>query len=299
MSYLIVIVGPTASGKTSTAIEIARAFDTVVLSADSRQFYKEMSIGTAKPNDVELSSAKHYFIDNLSIEDKYSVGNYEREVIALLDDLFKEKEVIVMAGGSGLFINAVLYGLDEFPDVPVEIRDKYIELEKEKGISHLQSLLKEKDPDYFREVDIDNPHRLIRALAVIEVSNMPFSSFRNQAPKLRSFNPLIINLEWDRKELYDRINTRVDIMMENGLMKEIETLYPSRHLNALQTVGYKELFDYKMGIHDLETAINLIKRNSRRYAKRQLTWIRKMKEVHHFPAKDTNRILEFLQDKII
>jgi tRNA dimethylallyltransferase len=224
--YLIVIVGATASGKTSLGIRLAQKYDTVILSADSRQFYREMSIGTAKPTEEELVAAPHHFIDNLSIHDKYSVGDYEKEAITLLDEIFETKDVALMVGGSGLFIKSVLEGLDEFPDVPNEIKEKLIQLEKEEGIEALQNMLKEKDPNYFSEVDIHNPHRLIRALSVIEASGKPFSSFRNQAAKKRNFQAIIIQLDWEREKLYERINQRVDLMLEAGLLDEVKSLLP-------------------------------------------------------------------------
>lgn len=296
--HLIVIAGPTASGKTSLGIRLAQKYDSAILSADSRQFYREMSIGTAKPTEEELAAAKHYFVDNLSIHDEYSVGDYEREAIDLLNDVFARKDVALIVGGSGLFIKAVLEGLDEFPDVPNEVKENLIVLEKEKGIEVLQNMLKEKDPAYFSEVDIHNPHRLIRALSVIEVSGKPFSSFRNQAPKERGFSPIIIQLEWEREELYDRINRRVDLMLEAGLLDEVASLLPLKHLNALQTVGYQEFFDYLDNKITKEEAIRLVKRNSRRYAKRQMTWLRKMENTKAFHPSDWNGIAAYL-DEII
>ncbi|MGK0388625.1 MAG: tRNA dimethylallyltransferase [Maribacter sp.] len=296
--YLIVIVGATASGKTSLGIRLAQKYDTVILSADSRQFYREMSIGTAKPTEEELVAAPHHFIDNLSIHDKYSVGDYEKEAITLLDEIFETKDVALMVGGSGLFIKSVLEGLDEFPDVPNEIKEKLIQLEKEEGIEALQNMLKEKDPNYFSEVDIHNPHRLIRALSVIEASGKPFSSFRNQAAKKRNFQAIIIQLDWEREKLYERINQRVDLMLEAGLLDEVKSLLPLKYLNALQTVGYQEIFDYLDNNISKEEAIRLVKRNSRRYAKRQMTWLRKMENTKAFLPSDLDKIASYL-DTII
>lgn len=296
--YLIVIAGATASGKTSLGIRIAQKYDTVILSADSRQFYREMSIGTAKPTEEELSAAKHYFVDNLSIHDEYSVGDYEREAITLLDEIFTTKNVALIVGGSGLFIKAVLEGLDEFPDVSNEIKERLIQLEKEEGIEVLQKMLQEKDPVYFSEVDIHNPHRLIRALSVIEASGQPFSSFRNQAPKKRNFQPIVIQLDWEREKLYERINKRVDLMLEAGLLDEVKSLFPLKDLNALQTVGYQEFFDYLEDKISKEEAIRLVKRNSRRYAKRQMTWLRKMENTQAFHPSDWDALETYL-DEII
>ena len=299
--YLIVIAGATASGKTSLGIRLAQKYDTVILSADSRQFYQEMSIGTAKPTVEELAAAKHHFVDNLSIHDEYSVGDYEREAITLLDEIFETKDVALMVGGSGLFIKAVLEGLDEFPDVPNEIKEKFIQLEKEEGIEALQRMLEEKDPSYFSEVDIHNPRRLTRALSVIEASGKPFSSFRNQAPKKRNFQSIVIQLDWEREKLYDRINQRVDLMLEAGLLDEVKSLLPLKQLNALQTVGYQELFDYLDNKITKEEAIRLVKRNSRRYAKRQMTWLRKMENGRAFHPTDWDKIttyLDSMMDKV-
>ncbi len=296
--YLITIVGPTASGKTSLAIQIAQQYNTCILSADSRQFYKEISIGTAKPTLEELKMVPHYFINNLSIHDHYSVGDYEEEVIDVLHELFQEKDIVILAGGSGLFINAVLFGLDQFPDVDETIKKKYIQLFEEKGIQFLQKELKEKDPEYFNDVDIQNPHRLMRALGVIEVSGTTFSSFRTQEKKTREFIPMIINLNWDREKLYERINKRVDIMMSEGLLEEVKSVLNFKHINSLQTVGYRELFEYFEGEVTLEKAIELIKRNTRRYAKRQITWFKKLENKVSFHPSQITEIYQYIDSKI-
>ncbi len=296
--YLIVIAGPTASGKTSLGIELANHFGTSIISADSRQFYREMEIGTAKPTVSELAAAPHYLINNLSIHDEYSVGDFEREAIALLDELYLVHDVVLLVGGSGLFIKAVLEGLDEFPDVPIEIRNDYINLYEEKGIGALQSELREKDIEYYESVDISNHHRLIRALSVIRVSGQTFSSFRKKTKKPRSFEPIIIGLEWNREILYDRINRRVDMMVRDGLLDEVKALMPHQQLNALQTVGYQEIFDFLNGQHDWDTAIELIKRNSRRYAKRQMTWLRKVEGIQHFHPSQTQDIIAFISERM-
>lgn len=297
--FLIVIAGPTASGKTSLGIQLAQKYGTVILSADSRQFYKEMSIGTAKPNTEELAAAKHLFIDNLSIQEEYTVGQYEKDAIDILNELFKTKDVVLLVGGSGLFIKAVLEGLDQFPEVPQPTRNKWTKLYEDKGIEELQTLLEKQDPEYFKEVDIQNPHRLIRALSVVDVSGKPFSSFRNKSGKKRDFMPISIKLNWDREALYNRINLRVDQMMEQGLLEEAKTLFPLKDLNALQTVGYQEFFDFFEGKISKEEAIELLKRNTRRYAKRQMTWLRKMENnSKFFHPSDYKDIENYIEEKM-
>lgn len=297
--YLIVIGGPTAAGKTSTAIRIANHFGIEIISADSRQFFQEMSIGTAKPSTTELAQAPHHFINNLSIQDSYSVGAYEKEVLEKLEELLEGYEAAILVGGSGLYIRAVCEGLDEFPDVPESIKEELVRQFEEEGLAPLQASLETLDPQYYAEVDIANPHRLIRALSVIKASGEPFSKFRNQAPKERPFEIIKIVLEMDRVALYDRINQRVDQMLEDGLLEEAKSLHPFRHLNALQTVGYEELFNYFEGKTSLEEAIELIKRNSRRYAKRQMTWFRKKEDWQRFSPTDVEGILSYLQSQFI
>ena len=272
---LIVIAGPTASGKTAFSIEMAKALNTVILSADSRQFYKEMSIGTAAPSEEELSQAKHYFVHHISIEDKYDVADYERDAIALLDVLFKTHDAVVMTGGSGLFIDAVCNGIDAMPDVEYEIREKVQKLFDEGGIKALQDEVQRLDPEYFAIVDQQNPRRLQRALEVCYQTGKPFSSFRSGNAVQRDFDIKKYALLWDRQALIKRIDRRVDLMMEQGLLEEAQTLYPKRHLNALNTVGYKELFAYFDGDCTLKEAVEQIKIHTRQYAKRQMTWLRK------------------------
>ncbi|HEY8928007.1 MAG TPA: tRNA (adenosine(37)-N6)-dimethylallyltransferase MiaA [Mucilaginibacter sp.] len=276
---LIIIAGPTASGKTAAAIEVAQHYDTVVVSADSRQFYREMSIGTAKPSPDELAAVKHYFIDNLSITQNYTAGDFERECLALLNELFKTHKVVVLAGGSGLFINAVCNGFDEFPDTNPAIRERLNSELEENGITFLQEKLKAADPDYYARVDINNPQRIKRALEVFETSGQPYSSFRKSSANKRPFRSLKFALDWPREVLYDRINRRVDEMVKQGLIEEVRSLLPYRHLNALNTVGYSEIFDYFDGRTDLATAIALIKQNTRRFAKRQMTWFGRDQEM--------------------
>ena len=272
---LIVIAGPTASGKTAFAIKVAKALDTVILSADSRQFYKEMSIGTAAPNAEELRQAKHYFVHHISIEDKYDVADYERDAIQLLDELFKTHDTVVMTGGSGLFIDAVCNGIDAMPDVEPEIREKVEKLYHDEGLHGMQEVLQRLDPDYYAIVDQQNPRRLQRALEVCYQTGKPFSSFRSGNTVKRDFDIKKYALLWDRQQLIERIDKRVDMMMEQGLLNEAKALYPKRDLNALNTVGYKELFAYFDGSCSLKEAVEQIKIHTRQYAKRQMTWLRK------------------------
>ncbi|MEO1714074.1 MAG: tRNA (adenosine(37)-N6)-dimethylallyltransferase MiaA [Bacteroidota bacterium] len=292
--YLIAVGGATASGKTGLAIRLAQHFQTEILSADSRQFYREMSIGTAKPAPAELAQAPHHFIDSLSIFDPYTVGDFERDALAKLHRLFEKHQVVILAGGSGLFIRAILEGLDDFPEVPEEIKQQLQQAYEEQGLPFLQRELQEKDPVYYEEVDLENPMRVLRALGVIRASGQAFSSFRQGQTKERFFESICVLLDWDRDLLYQRINQRVDLMIEEGLLEEARRLFPHRHLNALQTVGYQELFDHFEGHHDLNTAIELIKRNSRRYAKRQGTWFRKRPIWQGFPPQDWDALLAFI-----
>lgn len=296
--YLIVLGGATASGKTDVAISLAKHFDTVILSADSRQFYRELSIGTAKPLPEQLKEVKHYFIDNLSIHESYSVGDYEEDALKTLQEIYQKKSVAVLTGGSGLFIQAVCEGLDAFPEVSLKI--KY-ELEKkytEQGIKALQEELATYDPDYYKKVDLQNPHRLMRALGVIRASNQPFSSFLNHQSQQRPFLPIYILLDLPREELYERINKRVEEMMGNGLEAEVTQLRAYEHLNALQTVGYQEFFDYFHGLISKQEAIELIKRNSRRYAKRQMTWFRRNDEWQAFHPSAIKEIIAYIEHKM-
>jgi tRNA dimethylallyltransferase len=292
--YLIVIGGATATGKTELAIDIARHFRTEILSADSRQFYREMTIGTAKPAEEELAAAPHHFVNFLSIFEEYSVGDYEKEALALLDELFSKHQVVVLAGGSGLFIRALCDGLDDYPDVPVEIKRELEATYREQGVSALQEELHRLDPDYFSRVDVNNPQRLLRALSVCRASGLPFSSFQQRGKRKRPFTPVFILLQMEREKLYDRINRRVDAMMEAGLPDEARSLYTYHHLNALQTVGYQELFEYFEGKLTLDKAVEKIKQNSRRYAKRQMTWFRKDDRWKVFSVEDRAGVFNYL-----
>jgi tRNA dimethylallyltransferase len=292
--YLIIIGGPTASGKTALAIQLAQYFSTEILSADSRQFYREMNIGTAKPSPAELSLVKHHFIDNLSIHDDYSVGGFENDALSVLNTIFKDNDVAVMVGGTGLYIRAVCNGLDEFPDVPLSIRHDLEVLMEKEGIEVLQNQLKEVDPIYFNEVDTYNAPRIIRALSVWKASGQPFSSFRKKTPVKRDFECIYIALDISRDILYERINKRVDNMVEAGLVEEAQGLLPFKHLNALQTVGYSELFDYFEGKISLSEAIDKIKQHTRNYAKRQFTWFRKDFHWKRFESPDFQEVKDYL-----
>ena len=291
---LIIIAGPTAVGKTALSIELAKHYSCPVISADSRQFYKEMSIGTAKPNVEEMQGITHYFIDNISIHDSYNVGQYERDAIECIENLFKEHDTLILVGGSGLYINAVINGVDEFEEIPTEIREQLIKDFEEKGLSFLQEELKSKDEVYYNQVDLNNPQRMMRALEVCIHTKKPYSSFRKKEKKERSFNTINLLINTEREVLYQRINKRVDVMMHQGLLEEVKNLYPNKHLNALNTVGYKELFDFTDGKITLEEAVNLIKQNSRRYAKRQLTWFNHQGDFESFEPSDLEKIKAYL-----
>ncbi len=274
-NYLIVVIGPTAIGKTALAIKIAQHFNCEIISCDSRQFFKEMTIGTAVPSKEELVSAPHHFIQNISIKNSFSVGDFEREAIALLEDLFKKNNIQVMVGGSGLYVNAVIEGLDDFPDINPSIREQLNKQLLTEGLEFLQKQLKEVDPVHYQNVALDNPQRVIRALEVSLGTGKPYSSFLNKKKNTRNFTPIIVGLEAERQAMYDRINKRVDIMLEAGLLQEAESLLPYKNYNALQTVGYRELFDYFDNKTSFEVAIEEIKKNTRRFAKRQITWFKR------------------------
>jgi tRNA dimethylallyltransferase len=294
---LIVIAGPTAVGKTDTAIRLANHYHTVVVSADSRQFFREMSIGTAKPNADELVAAKHYFIDSHSITENFSVGDFEKEALVLLDELFKQHDVVILAGGSGLYIKAICEGFDDLPTADPGIRHRLNQDFTERGIHYLQEQLKVADPEYYAQVDLNNPQRLIRALEVFETTGKAFSSFRTSAINKRPFNIIKFGLNLPRELLYQRINQRVDIMVQQGLIDEVKALLSYRHLNALNTVGYSELFDYFDGNISLDRAIELIKQNTRHFAKRQLTWFNKDKEFIWLEPGDVSKMVEVIDQR--
>lgn len=287
---LLTVVGPTAIGKTSLAIDLALHFGTEIISCDSRQFFKEMSIGTAVPSSEELAQVKHHFIQHKSIFDTYSVGDFERDVITLLKELFKQHNVVIMVGGSGLYADAVVYGLDDFPEVSPEIRNELNELYQKQGITYLQTRLKDLDPIQYTQMDIQNPQRMMRALEVCIASGKPYSSFLNKKKTLRDFTNITIGLTAEREVVYNRINERVDLMLENGLLIEAQTLFPHKGLNALQTVGYRELFDFFEGKTSLAFAIEEIKKNTRRFAKRQYTWFHKNKDINWFEINQLDKL---------
>ncbi|MDB5137991.1 MAG: miaA [Mucilaginibacter sp.] len=293
---LIVITGPTAVGKTSVAIELAKKLKTEIVSADSRQFYREMAIGTAKPNETELSQAKHHFINSHSITENFSVGDFEKQGLELLDKIFQTNDTALLVGGSGLFIKAICEGFDELPFASAEIRDRLNQEFHNNGLAFLQEKLKSADLVYYQQVDLNNPQRLIRALEVTESTGKPFSSYRKATINERPFRFIKIGLNLSREILYHRINQRVDEMIKQGLVEEVRSLLPYRHFNALNTVGYSELFDYFDGKTGLETAIELIKQNTRRFAKRQLTWFRKDKDIKWEMADDPALIDSILNE---
>ncbi|MFT7113443.1 MAG: tRNA dimethylallyltransferase [Candidatus Azotimanducaceae bacterium] len=295
---LIVIAGPTASGKTGASISLAKVLDCQIISCDSRQFYKEVPVGTAAPTLEEQDGVIHHFIGNKSITEPYSAGDYETDCLALIETLFKTKNNVILVGGSGLFVNAVCNGLDEFPEIDPKIREGLITNFEQQGIEYLQRLLQEKDPSYFKEVDINNQQRLIRALEVSIGTNKPFSSFRKKSPKERPFNIIKVGIDWPREALYERINSRVHRMMDQGLLEEAKSVLPYRNHNALQTVGYKELFHYFDGAWDLETAVSEIQKNSRRYAKRQLTWFKRDATIQWFAPNSTDSMQKYIHSKI-
>ncbi|MBO7470055.1 MAG: tRNA (adenosine(37)-N6)-dimethylallyltransferase MiaA [Bacteroidales bacterium] len=296
--HLIVLAGPTASGKTETAIKLAKAFDAEIISADSRQFYKELSIGTAAPTAEELSQVKHHFVHNLSIEDKYDVADYERDVLDFLKQYFNTKNVAIITGGSGLFIDAVCNGLDSMPDISEEVRDRVSKMLETDGIEALQKEVEKVDNEYFRVVDKQNPRRLQRALEVYYQTGRPYSAFRQRNVAKRDFDIVKLAILWDRDKLIERINKRVDMMMRQGLLDEVKSVYQKRHLNSLNTVGYKELFDYLDGKCTLEQAVEQIKINTRQYAKRQMTWLRKNGDYQWFTIDEVDGIFNTIFERL-
>jgi tRNA dimethylallyltransferase len=296
---LIVIVGPTAIGKTELAIKLALHYHTEILSADSRQFFQEMSIGTAKPSIPELAEVKHHFIDSHSIHTDFSVGDFEKQSLEVLSKLFETNDHAVLVGGSGLYVQAVCHGFDEIPKASAGIREKLNVLFAEQGITALQEYLSRVDPEYYNEVDINNPQRLIRALEVYETAGKTFSSFRVKTKNRRPFNIIKIGLDIQRVELYQRINSRVDQMLDAGLLEEARKLFPFRNLNALNTVGYSELFDFLEGRISLPEAIDKIKQNTRRFAKRQLTWFKRQEGIKWFLPGETDQIISWINLQVL
>lgn len=305
MKHLIVIVGPTAIGKTALSIRLAQALGAEILSCDSRQFFKEMSIGTAAPTPDEQAAAPHHFVQQLSIHENYTVGDYEKQALALLDSLYQKSDIAVLVGGSGLYVDAVLKGFDAFPEIAPEVRQEVQHQYKNYGLPYLQEQLKKLDSNYYDKISAENPQTLLnpqRMMRFVEVclgTQKPYSSFLNQEKIQRNFTPIIIGLEAERSVLYDRINRRVDVMMQQGLLEEAKSLYTFKNLNALQTVGYREIFEYLDGSLTIETAVENIKTNTRHFAKRQLTWFKRTPEVRWFDyTTDSKSIVEFIQQKI-
>ena len=295
---LIVVVGPTAIGKTALSIVLAQHFATEIISADSRQFFKEMEIGTAKPSAEELSSATHHFINSHHIDTLFSIGDFETEVLQLTANLFENRETLIMVGGSGLYIDAVCNGLDQLPDTDLNVREELNTLLMTHGIAEIRKQLEQADPEYYAKVDQFNPQRMIRGLEFFLSTGEKFSGYMTNNRKSRPFNVVKIGLNTDRALLYDRINSRVDLMMKNGLLEEVQQLTPYRDLNALKTVGYTELFNYLEGTITLEEAIDKIKQNTRRFAKRQLTWFRKDNQIHWFEPNEDLEVINYLENTL-
>ena len=297
-NQLVTIIGPTAIGKTGLAIKIAEFYKTEIVSADSRQFYRELNIGTAKPSSSELSKIKHHLINNKSIHEQYNINDFEKDAIESINSIFKKNKVAVLVGGSGLFINSVLYGLDEIPEIDENIRNSLYSDMDSLGIKTLQKKLKSLDPKSYDNIDIDNPRRLIRALEVTIGSGKPYSSFLKKTKKTRNFNVITIGLNQDRAELYEKINTRVDNMIKGGLIDEVKGLYELKNLKTLNTIGYSEVFKYIDEIYSKDECINEIKKNTRRYAKRQLTWFKSIENVKwvspNYDLKDVLNHIEHL-----
>ncbi len=293
-STLLIIAGPTAVGKTALCVRLAKLLNTDIISADSRQFYRELSIGTAKPSVGEMQGIRHHFIDSHSISEYYSAGDFERDCLQLLEELFKTKEVVILTGGSGMFIKAITDGLDEMPEAPLALREQLEERAEKEGLAVLATELQQLDPAYYQEVDKQNHQRIVRALEVCLSTGKPFSSFRKSEKVQRPFRMLKICIDRPREELYARIDARMDAMLAQGLVAEAQSLMAYRNHNALQTVGYKEVFEYLDGTYDYAEMVRLLKRNSRRYAKRQLTWFRNQDEFEWFEAEDELKLLEYL-----
>ena len=297
--HLITIIGPTAIGKTNLAIRIANYFKTEIVSADSRQFYKEMNIGTAKPSNSELNSIKHHLVNNKSINDNYNISDYEKDALKSIKSIFNKNDVAILVGGSGLYINTVLYGLDEIPGISNETRNSlYLDLEL-KGIKKMQEQLKLLDPASYSAIDINNPRRLIRALEVSISTGKSYSSFLKKKKRKRDFNIIVLGMNQERLDLYKKINTRVDNMVESGLINEVKELYTLKGLNTLNTIGYNEVFNYIEDKYSLDECINEIKKNTRRYAKRQLTWFKSIDRVEWItPDYTFEKVIAYIKNLI-
>ena len=305
MNYLITVIGPTAIGKTALSIALAHHFGCEIISCDSRQFFKEMKIGTAVPNEVELAAAPHHFIQNKSIFERYSVGDFEQDALAKLAELFAKNKVQIMVGGSGLYVDAVLKGFDEFPEIDAAVRETINQQFETLGIAYLQEQLQALDLEYYEKLTLENPQtlqnpqRMKRFVEVCMGSGKPYSSYIGKRKNNRNFTPIVIGLEADREIMYNRINQRVDIMLNEGLLEEAQTLYPNKDLNALQTVGYRELFEHFDGTTTLDFAVEQIKMNTRRFAKRQITWFKRIENAVWFDyLTDKKEIINKIKSKI-
>jgi tRNA dimethylallyltransferase len=295
MQTLLVLLGPTGVGKTTLSLRLANRFQAPILSSDSRQFYRELKIGTATPSDDQLKQAQHFFIGTHSILDTYNAGQYEIDVIRLLPTLFETTDFVLLAGGSMLYIDAVCQGIDDLPTIDVEIRNYVQQLFQQDGLQAIRNLLRQLDPDYYGQIDLMNAKRIMHALEVCLMTNQPYSSLRTQTTKLRPFRILKIGLTLPREELYQRINLRVDEMIEQGLEAEARSLYPFKHLNPLNTVGYKEFFDYFDGLYSYDVAIDKIKQHSRNYAKKQLSWFNRDDSVQWFQPNEEEAIIAYIE----
>jgi tRNA dimethylallyltransferase len=296
---LVILAGPTAIGKTSLSINLARFFETEIVSADSRQIYKEMSIGTAVPDKVQLNSVPHHLVHSHSVHNYYNASMYEQDALVALNEIFKTKPVAILTGGTGLYIDAICYGIDELPAADPEIRAELAHRFRKEGIESLRFDLKKLDPDYYSSVDLNNHKRILKALEICLITGKPYSSFLTKKKAVRPFEIVKIALDMPRDELYKRINRRVDQMLSEGLIEEARSLYPNRKLNALKTVGYRELFRYFDGEISLEQAIDLIKRNTRHYARRQLTWFRRYQDLQWFHPDQEEDIKLYIKNKLI
>ncbi|MFT3753444.1 MAG: tRNA (adenosine(37)-N6)-dimethylallyltransferase MiaA [Paludibacter sp.] len=295
---LLVILGPTGVGKTDISLKLAEHFGCPIISSDSRQFYRELKIGTAAPTQKHLARVKHYFIGSHSIFDEYSAGQYELDVLSLLDEIFQKNNVAMLVGGSMMYIDAVCNGMDDIPSVDAETREFWMQQYASYGLQFIQNELKRLDPKHYEEVDLQNAKRILHALEICSITGKPYSDLRTGERKERNFHVLKIGLNRPRAELYERINLRVDEMISEGLLEEAEPFYKFRNLNTLNTVGYKELYEYMAGNWTLDFAVNMIKQDSRRYAKRQLTWFNRDKEIQWFHPEDEKNIIDFLDDKM-
>lgn len=299
MNTLIVVLGPTGVGKSDISLKLAKYFNSEIISADSRQFFRELCIGTAVPSHDDLKAVPHHFIQTKSILDYYNASEYETEVLQLVNNLFQSINPLILTGGSMLYIDSICKGIDDIPTIDPIIRDIVIKWYEENGIEALRQRLLEIDPDYFRIVDLNNPKRLLHAVEIYQMTGKPFTSFRKNIFKERPFSILKIGINQDRKILYERINQRVDVMMEAGLLEEAKTVYPHRKLNSLNTVGYKELFSYFDGDFALTEAVDLIKRNTRKYARKQLTWFRRDPEIKWFEPEQIQDIITYIKKELI